>query len=65
MDSSITHIAANQLGPNGELYRACDGGPLDPMPPLYELHAMSPEHNDVPIVFCEECKRRSQLVGRN
>lgn len=60
----LTHIAADRMGKNGELYRACDGGLLEPLPALYEHHPESPHFTDVRLVFCEECKRVARRVGK-
>lgn len=59
----FTHIAADRLGPRGELYRACDGGPLEALPTLYENHPNDPDRPEFVLVFCGECKEVARKVG--
>ena len=44
----ITHIAKNKLGPNGELYRCCDGKEMQPMLGDWEEGTLN---------FCVQCKK--------
>jgi hypothetical protein len=59
----LTHLARDRLGPGGELFRACDGGPLDPLPPLYEKHDNSPDAPGVRLVFCVACVAVARCLG--
>jgi hypothetical protein len=58
----VIHLAHHRLGPNGELYRACDGGPLDPLPPEYALNdsATASERPE----FCRACVLAARALGR-
>lgn len=60
---AFTHLAAPRLGPNGELYKHCDGSPLDPLPPLYEKDDNSPDSPHVVLVFCLDCTRLAREVS--
>ncbi len=58
----VTHLAAGRLGPNGELYRACDKGPLDPVPADYDRN--DNHESSIRLVFCRACVAAVRLVGR-
>lgn len=58
---SVTHLAHDRLGPDGELYRACDGAPLEPLPPEYALSDSAAE-SERPT-FCRACVAVARAIG--
>lgn len=60
--NDIVHLAADRLGPHGELYQCCDGRPLAPLLPEYSMDERS-EDSANPI-FCEECKRVARSLDK-
>lgn len=57
----VIHIAADRLGPNGELYQCCDRRLLAPLPVEYTLDDRNEEARSP--VFCDACKAVARLVG--
>lgn len=58
---NIIHIAADRLGPNGELYQCCNGEPLALLPVEYTLDDRVEEARSP--VFCRACVAVARLVG--
>ena len=62
---AFTHLAHDRLGPNGELTKACDGQPLDPLPPLYDKDEKSPDSPHIRLVFCPICRAVARSLALN
>ncbi len=62
----VIHIAADRFGPDGELFRSCDGGPLAPLPPERSQSSRNEAGYNIqpaPIRFCRTCVAVARLVG--
>ncbi len=68
MDSQpdeLTHLAHDRLAPGGAPVRACDGGPLAPLPIGYELNDNSGDRPDICLVFCPACLLKVRAVAKS